>query len=99
MDINNILIVAHFLYLIEKEFFVIIGIFLAAGDELTVDYATYMNTIPDFECWCGTSVCRRRIQSDEYKEKWFQDRYGSHVSPYILMLVGIEKMTSSNSSS
>ena len=75
-----------------------ISIFLAKGAELTVDYATFMNTLTDFQCWCGSSLCRRRIKREEYKEKWFQDRYGSHVSPYVLMLIGIDQMKNQHSS-
>ncbi|CAF3822152.1 unnamed protein product [Rotaria sordida] len=50
--------------------------YIPLGEELTIDYATYLTTIPSFQCWCGTSICRGQIKSDAYKEKWFQDRYG-----------------------
>jgi hypothetical protein len=61
-----------------------------------MDYSIVTNTPPDFECWCGASQCRRRLKPDEYKEKWFQDRYGSHVSPYIQMLIEIDKIKNNN---
>lgn len=67
-------------------------VFTEVDEEITIDYSTYVNEPPDFECWCGVEECRRRLKPNEYKEKWFQDRYGSHVTPYILMLTNIEKM-------
>ncbi|CAF3288105.1 unnamed protein product [Rotaria socialis] len=71
---------------------------IASGEELTINYSTFMTTIPDFPCWCGTAICRRQIKSDEYKEKWFQERYGLHVSPYMLMSLEIEKLKKRNAS-
>jgi hypothetical protein len=73
-------------------------ILIGASEELTTDYSTFINTPSVFECWCGSPLCRHQIKPDEYKEKWFQDRYGSHVSPYILMLIEIDKMKNNNSS-
>jgi hypothetical protein len=67
-------------------------LFIDVGEELTIDYSTYTNTPPNFECWCGAVQCRRQIRPDEYKEKWFQDRYGSHINPYMLMLVEKDKI-------
>ncbi|CAF4114625.1 unnamed protein product [Rotaria socialis] len=67
-----------------------------SDEPLTMDYSTFMNTPPDFECWCGALECCRRLKPDEYKEKWFQDRYGSNVSPYIRMLINIENMKNNN---
>ncbi|CAF3878419.1 unnamed protein product [Rotaria sordida] len=49
--------------------------YIPVGEELTIDYATYLTTIPSFQCWCGASICRGQIKPDAYKEKWFQDRY------------------------
>ncbi|CAF3679954.1 unnamed protein product [Rotaria sp. Silwood1] len=57
------------------------------GEQLTMDYSTLTNTPSHFECWCGTSQCRHRVKPDEYKEKWFQDRYGSH-NPRTKILLG-----------
>ncbi|CAF1062406.1 unnamed protein product [Adineta steineri] len=62
------------------------------GEQLTVDYSTYTVSSHDFECWCKSPLCQRRIQLNEYKEKWFQDRYGSHTTSYIQMLIEIDKM-------
>jgi D-alanine-D-alanine ligase len=59
---------------------------LARDDELTLDYATFEPSHPSFECWCGAAVCRRMIRPNEYREAWFQERYGAHVSPHIRAL-------------
>lgn len=69
---------------------------LDLGEELTIDYATFQTTIPTFQCWCGASICRGQIESDAYREQWFQDCYGSHVTPYILTLIEIEKIKNKN---
>jgi len=61
-----------------------------------MDYSTFTNTPENFVCRCGTSLCRGQLKSNEYKEKWFQDRYGSHLNPYILMLIEIEKLKTNN---
>jgi hypothetical protein len=63
---------------------------ISPGEELTLDYATFEPTHPAFACWCGAATCRKMVRPNEFKEEWFQTRYGSHVSPYILMLIGRE---------
>lgn len=60
---------------------------IAKDEELTLDYATFEPTHPEFECWCGATACRRMVRPNEYKEVWFQERYGAHVSPFILTLI------------
>ena len=36
------------------------------GDDLTMDYATFCDfTMKPFQCYCGTSCCRGKIQPDE----------------------------------
>lgn len=60
---------------------------IAKGAELTLDYATFEPTHPEFECWCGAATCRKMVRPNEYKESWFQERYGNFVSPHILSLI------------
>ena len=56
---------------------------IAAGEEITLDYATFYNELmPSFECRCGTSSCRGIIRGDDYR-RGFVDRYGEHVSDYV----------------
>ncbi len=56
---------------------------LRAGDEITMDYATYYNErMPSFACECGTPSCRGTIRGDDYLRD-FVARYGNHVSDYV----------------
>jgi len=56
---------------------------LAAGVEITVDYATMYNEVmPDFECTCGADSCRGTIRGSDLMSD-FVDRYHDHVSDYV----------------
>lgn len=54
-----------------------------AGEEITMDYATFCNEIMEpFRCTCGSAQCRGLIRGTDYMEP-FVDRYGDHVSDYV----------------
>jgi hypothetical protein len=58
---------------------------IAAGEELTQDYALY-TTSPDWTlepCHCGTSVCRRMVTGNDWQRADVQERYRDHFSPFI----------------
>ncbi|HEV2827756.1 MAG TPA: SET domain-containing protein-lysine N-methyltransferase, partial [Pyrinomonadaceae bacterium] len=56
---------------------------IQAGDEITMDYATFYNEqMEDFLCHCGANDCRGIIRGTDYRES-FVDRYGDHVSDYV----------------
>lgn len=56
---------------------------IRAGEEITMDYATFMNELmPSFECTCGASSCRGTIRGDDHLAD-FVDRYDDHVSDYV----------------
>src|SRR5688572_23016626 len=56
---------------------------IRVGEEITMDYATFMNeAMPSFECFCGASKCRSMIHGDDYLSD-LVDRYGDHVSDYV----------------
>jgi D-alanine-D-alanine ligase len=56
---------------------------ISAGEEITVDYATFYNErMEDFVCHCGASGCRKIIRGADYREP-FVAAYGEHVSDYI----------------
>jgi D-alanine-D-alanine ligase len=56
---------------------------IRAGEEITIDYATFYNEqMDDFLCHCGTDECRAIIRGTDYRES-FVDRYGDHVSDYV----------------
>ena len=57
---------------------------IGAGDELTVDYATFCG--PDmqaFECHCGSAKCRRVILGSDLQLPGIAERYGDHRSPFL----------------
>ncbi len=56
---------------------------IAAGEEITIDYATFCNEVMEpFKCSCGSAQCRGIIRGTDYLEP-FVDRYGDHVSDYV----------------
>lgn len=56
---------------------------IAAGDEITLDYATFCNErMPDFDCACGALACRGTIRGEDHLAD-FVARYGDHVSDYV----------------
>ncbi len=56
---------------------------IAAGEQITMDYATFCNeTLEEFECSCGSPDCRGIVRGTDYL-KPFVARYGEHVSDYV----------------
>ena len=56
---------------------------LEAGDEITLDYATFYNErMPSFECRCGAPSCRGTVHGTDHLEP-FVSRYEGHVSDYV----------------
>jgi D-alanine-D-alanine ligase len=53
------------------------------GEEITMDYATFMNErMPSFACACGAPACRGEIRGEDHLAD-FVARYGDHVSDYV----------------
>ena len=56
---------------------------IAAGEQITMDYATFCNeSLGEFVCSCGSPECRGLIRGSDYR-KAFLDHYGEHVSDYV----------------
>jgi hypothetical protein len=57
---------------------------IAAGSEVTVDYATLTDDL-DFwmECTCGTQVCRGAITGSDWHRTDLQQKYGDHWVPVL----------------
>jgi hypothetical protein len=57
---------------------------VAAGEELTIDYAT-QTSHADFEmkCNCGTALCRSTVTGLDWADGDWQQRYGDHVVPAV----------------
>ncbi len=56
---------------------------IPAGEEVTLDYATFCNeAMPPFACRCGAAQCRGTVRGDDWARP-FMARYGDHVSDYV----------------
>jgi len=57
---------------------------IRAGEEITLDYATFCNEIMEpFSCNCGASDCRGLIKGTDYRSGFVKKKYGEHVSAYV----------------
>lgn len=57
---------------------------IARGEEVCFDYAmTDGSKYDEFDCCCGSTLCRRKITGEDWKlpELWF--RYSGYFSPYL----------------
>ena len=61
---------------------------IAAGEEVTVDYAT-QTAEPDFvlDCRCGSVSCRGSVTGDDWRRRDLQERYGGHWVPALRLLI------------
>ncbi len=57
---------------------------IAAGEELTIDYAL-MTVSPDWRmaCQCGARLCRGVVTGNDWQLPELQQRYAGHFSPFI----------------
>jgi SET domain-containing protein len=56
---------------------------IAAGEELTHDWATTDDDVYELECRCGAAQCRGVITGQDWRRKDLQEKYGEHVSWYL----------------
>jgi hypothetical protein len=65
---------------------------IAIGEELTFDYAmSDASDYNEFNCNCGTSLCRGRIRADDWRLDTLRHRYKGFFSPYIQRKIDAEK--------
>jgi hypothetical protein len=58
---------------------------VAAGEELTIDYATHTGTETwTMACRCGSPRCRRTVTGRDWRLAHLQRAYGRHWSPPLL---------------
>jgi hypothetical protein len=58
---------------------------IAADEEITFDYAmTDGCDYDEFECLCGSQLCRGKVTGSDWQSPELQQRYGTHFSPYLL---------------
>jgi hypothetical protein len=54
------------------------------GDEVTIDYAMCDGSAYDeFECECGSTLCRGRVTGEDWRSPALWERYAGHFSPYL----------------
>ena len=54
------------------------------GDEVTIDYAMCDGSAYDeFECECGSALCRGRVTGEDWRNPTLWERYAGHFSPYL----------------
>jgi len=56
---------------------------VAAGEELTTDYALFDDHDDVMDCTCGTPSCRHRISGRDWQRPELQDRYRGWFSWYL----------------
>jgi hypothetical protein len=65
---------------------------IAIGEELTFDYAmSDASDYDEFNCNCGTSLCRGRVRADDWRLDTLRHRYKGFFSPYIQRKIDAEK--------
>ena len=57
---------------------------IAAGEELTTDYALFDDHDEAMECRCGTPSCRGTIGGRDWQRPELQRKYGTYFSWYLL---------------
>jgi len=54
------------------------------GEEVTIDYAMCDGSPYDeFDCACGSSLCRGKVTGDDWRNPALWKRYAGHFSPYL----------------
>jgi uncharacterized protein len=57
---------------------------IAVGEEVCFDYAmTDCTPYDEFECHCGTAICRGTVRGDDWKLPELWAKYASYFSPYL----------------
>ena len=65
---------------------------IAVGEELTFDYAmSDASDYDEFECNCGTSLCRGKVRADDWQLDTLRHRYKGFFSPYIQRKIDAER--------
>jgi SET domain-containing protein len=57
---------------------------IAAGEELTHDWAMTDDDDYEMECRCGAAACRKVVTGQDWRKPELQQRYGPFMSAYLL---------------
>lgn len=60
---------------------------VAAGEELTYDYATGAALERPLFCHCETYRCRQVVEPDDWRIPQLQQRYAGHFAPPVQLLI------------
>jgi uncharacterized protein len=71
---------------------------IAAGEELTMDYACWADYDYVFteRCGCGTSLCRGTIRGFDWRIPALQERFAGHFLPYLNRRIEALRSASAN---
>ena len=61
---------------------------IAAGEELTHDWATTDDDDYELECRCGAASCRGVITGQDWRRKDLQEKYAGYFSSYLAEKIG-----------
>lgn len=64
---------------------------IQAGEELTHDWATTDDDTYEMSCNCGSQTCRKVITGQDWRRKDLQEKYGTHISLYLLEKIKRER--------
>lgn len=62
---------------------------IAAGEELTIDYAMIDDSQSSMTCHCGTASCRGTISGQDWRLPALRQRYGRYFSWYLQAKTGM----------
>jgi SET domain-containing protein len=62
---------------------------IAAGEELTHDWATTDDDDSSVECKCGASTCRETVSGKDWQRPELQQRYRGYFSPYLAKKIAL----------
>jgi SET domain-containing protein len=65
---------------------------VAAGEELTHDWAMTDDDAYEMDCACGAPTCRRVITGRDWRRPELQQKYGDYMSWYLLRKIRGERL-------
>ena len=61
---------------------------IEVGEAITFDYAmSDTKPIFAFDCWCGTSKCRKKMSGNDWQLADLQERYAGWFAPHVAHLI------------
>jgi len=58
---------------------------ISKGEQIHMDYATFCgDNMQTFDCLCNSKDCRKKITGQDYLLPNLEEKYGDHVSPWVI---------------